>query len=300
MKSKPKEILNVYVSMPLSVMEMFSNTIHESILSAIEVAGMELRKVIKVNNFSSVNSPENVTKEKILSSDVVIVDISHINSNVFWEVGLAQGLKKPILIMSRDIDEVPFYLRNIPIVLYQIDSPTEYFVSRISEFIVSTIKEHGQPAKPVKAERKCVFFSYSHVDSAYLDRILVHIRPIERNGLIEAWSDKKISAGKKWKDEIRIALNEAKVAILLISADFLASDFITTNELPPLLKSSEEKGVKIIPIIIKPSRFMREETLSKFHAINDPKSPVIKMSEAEREELYAKIAEIIETQIGTY
>lgn len=87
---------------------------------------------------------------------------------------------------------------------------------------------------------------------------------------------------------------------MLISADFLASDFIVTNELPPLLVAAEKRGTRIIPIIVKPSRFVRDERLAHFQALNDPKSPVIKMGEADREELYAKLAETIELELGTF
>jgi hypothetical protein len=51
-----------------------------------------------------------------------------------------------------------------------------------------------------------------------------------------------LRAGDKWKREIEKALQRATAAVLLVSADFLASDFITDNELPPLLKNAEEQG----------------------------------------------------------
>jgi hypothetical protein len=94
-------------------------------------------------------------------------------------------------------------------------------------------------------------------------------------------------------------MEEAAIAILLISADFLASEFIASNELPPLLAAAEAKGTRIIPVIVKPSRFLRDERLSRFQAINDPARPVIVMMEAEREELFARLTETIELGLGT-
>jgi hypothetical protein len=132
----------------------------------------------------------------------------------------------------------------------------------------------------------------------YLDRILIHLRPVERSGKINLWSDTKIRAGDRWRDEIRKAVQEARVAVLLVSADFLASEFITTNELPPLLAAAEDEGARIIPVIVKPSRFVRDDSLSRFQALNDPKVPIIRMEEADREELYAKLAEVIESEIN--
>ena len=61
------------------------------------------------------------------------------------------------------------------------------------------------------------------------------IAPLEREGRIERWDDTRIRPGSEWRSEIKQALERARAAVLLISADFLASDFIQDNELPPLL-----------------------------------------------------------------
>lgn len=97
--------------------------------------------------------------------------------------------------------------------------------------------------------------------------------------------------------KIERALEKSAIAILLISADFLASDFIIDNELPPLLKSAEEKGKIILPVIIRPCRFTRDKNLSKFQSINDPKIPLSKMDDNGKEEVYVEIADYIDDSI---
>jgi len=87
-----------------------------------------------------------------------------------------------------------------------------------------------------------LFISYCHNDREYLDRLLIHLKPLQKEGLIEVWADTQLKAGDRWRVEIKQALDRASVAILLLSADFLASDFITENELPPLLKKSSRAG----------------------------------------------------------
>ena len=82
-----------------------------------------------------------------------------------------------------------------------------------------------------------IFISYSHKDQEYLNRILVHLKPIGKEDEIDTWSDLRLRPGDQWRKEIALALDQAAVAILLVSADFLASDFIVENELPPLLRS---------------------------------------------------------------
>ena len=140
-----------------------------------------------------------------------------------------------------------------------------------------------------------LFISYSHRDKEYLDRLLVHLRPLQRADRIDAWVDTKIAAGDRWKDAITDALEEARGAVLLVSADFLASDFIVDNELPPLLRSAEENGTTILPVIVKPCRFLRDENLNKYQAVNPPEEPISGMDTHGRELVYDSVSQRIES-----
>jgi len=138
-----------------------------------------------------------------------------------------------------------------------------------------------------------IFISYSHNDQEYLDRILVHLKRIENDG-IDTWSDLRLRPGDQWRKEIALALERASVAILLVSADFLASDFITENELPPLLRKAAEQGTRIIPVIVKACGFERDKNLNQFQALNNPNETVARMTEGKREKLYDKLAAEVE------
>ena len=98
---------------------------------------------------------------------------------------------------------------------------------------MSTVDE-----KPIR-----VFVSYSHADQRWLERLKVHLTPLHKQPEIDVWEDTRIKVGSKWRKEIQDAVNRANVAVLIISADFLASDFIRTNELPPLLKAAAKNRV---------------------------------------------------------
>ncbi len=144
--------------------------------------------------------------------------------------------------------------------------------------------------------RMHVFVSYSHEDEEYLARLQAHLRPFERNGLIDAWSDTRIKAGQDWQQEIDTALKKATAAILLISADFLASDYIINNELPLLLKAQTE-GVKIIPVILKPCILTEYPDLARLQSINDPEESVISLDEFGREKLWSQVANAVQTTL---
>ena len=137
--------------------------------------------------------------------------------------------------------------------------------------------------------RDKIFISYSHKDAAYQLRLRTHLTPFERKGMLRCWADTKIQAGDVWQKEIKHALEETIVAIILISADFLASDFIANNELPPLLDAYENEGVKIIPILLKPCA-IEISGLQDYQCINDLKNPLSAMNETDQELLWTSVA----------
>ncbi len=147
-------------------------------------------------------------------------------------------------------------------------------------------------------KRTKVFISYSHRDAEWLARLEVHLKPLTRSGEIAVWSDSQINPGSKWKEEILRAIDTSKVAILLVSADFLASDFISNNELSPLLAAASRGGATILPVIISPSRFSKTATLSDYQTVNDLARPLISLTRAEQEEVFVRVAENVEKSLS--
>ncbi len=139
--------------------------------------------------------------------------------------------------------------------------------------------------------RTRLFISYSQLDRIYVDRLLVHLRPLQRQGLVDIWDDSKIRTGYDWQSEISDALESAGAAVLMVSADFAASGFIVENELPVLLESNKKKGLKLFPVIVGHiSVSMHKTGILKFQAINKPDRPLNSLPEHEREKLLADLA----------
>jgi TIR domain len=147
---------------------------------------------------------------------------------------------------------------------------------------------------PASTGGKHVFISYNHADSRWLDRLLQHLRPLIRNGHIRVFSDQDIDIGADWRREIQVALDATSVAVLLVSANFLASDFIMDEELPVLLAAAASRGTTIMPVIVGPSLFEQTPSLSRFQAANQPGRPLSAMRPAEWNNVLLDVARQIQ------
>ena len=97
-----------------------------------------------------------------------------------------------------------------------------------------------------------IFFCYAHEDEALLNKLKSHLRPLQRQGLIAVWHDRDISAGTEWEQEIKQHLNAAQIILLLISPDFMDSDYCYGIEMRRALERHQRGEAKVIPIIVRP------------------------------------------------
>jgi hypothetical protein len=114
--------------------------------------------------------------------------------------------------------------------------------------------------------RPTVFISYSHKDEEWKDRLVTHLGVLQSQGLLDLWDDRRISAGEDWEQEIQEAMATASVAVLLVSANFLTSQFILGEEVPRLLERRDKEGLHIFPVIVKPCVWQTVGWLSRMQA----------------------------------
>ncbi len=146
--------------------------------------------------------------------------------------------------------------------------------------------------KSLSCQRDQLFISYSHADRPWVDRLQTMIRPLVRSEALRLWDDSSIPPGAKWRAEIEKALATAKVALLLVSAEFLASEFVTNRELPALLEAAEQEGLRILWVCLSPC-FYEATPIGDYQAVLDPRQLLEEMSPVQQRGALKTIAEAI-------
>jgi len=146
--------------------------------------------------------------------------------------------------------------------------------------------------------RTRIFISYSYRDQRYVRELQAHLQYYERGGSIDFWDDTKITPGSLWHREIEKAITSAKIALLLVSQDYLASKFIVEEELPLLLAVAQREGVKILSVIVRPCLF-EDTALAQFQTVNSPSKPLSSMSKSSREAVWEKVVELAENALAS-
>lgn len=137
-----------------------------------------------------------------------------------------------------------------------------------------------------------VFISYSHKDKKWLQMVHTMLQPLVHEGMLDLWDDTRIQPGADWLNEIELAIRSSGVVILLISANFLSSNFIRSYELPKVLAAAQAKGTVILPLHITASLY-NHCGLDRFQAMNPPSRPLEAMTGPERNRILLELANII-------
>lgn len=147
-----------------------------------------------------------------------------------------------------------------------------------------------RPARAIE-----VFFSYSHKDEKMRDELEKHLSLLKREHVITGWHDRKITAGEEWKGRIDEQLNEAHIILLLVSADFLASDYCYDIEVKRALERHNIGEARVIPIILRDVDWA-SAPFGKLQALPTDAKPV--SSWRSRDKAFKNISEGIRRAIG--
>ena len=135
-----------------------------------------------------------------------------------------------------------------------------------------------------------IFYSYAYKDEALKKKLEIHLSLLKQEGLITGWYDREIRAGAEWASEIETHLNSAHIILLLVSPDFMASDYRYSIEMKRALERHEAREARVIPVILRPTDWERAP-FGKLQALPTDRRPITKWSN--RDEAFLRVAQDI-------
>ncbi len=169
----------------------------------------------------------------------------------------------------------------------------------ITQQVILTITHTGRGFGKMPSEQRKpieIFFSYSHKDQDLRDQLEVHLNLLKRQGFISSWHDRQIGAGEEWAKEIDVHLNTADIILLLISADFIASNYCYEKEMMRALERNEIGETRVIPVILRPCDWYNSP-FGKLQALPTGGQPVTGRSWHSRDEAFSDVSQGIRETI---
>lgn len=119
-----------------------------------------------------------------------------------------------------------------------------------------------------------IFCCYAHEDRSHLQNLTKHLMPLKREGLVTLWTDTDINAGVEWEKEIRLHLNTSHIILLLVSPDFIASDYCYGIEMTRAMERHANDEAQVIPIILRSIDWLNTP-FGKIQALPTDGKPII-------------------------
>lgn len=139
-----------------------------------------------------------------------------------------------------------------------------------------------------------IFISYSHEDESYKDKLEKHLSILKRNNIVETWHDRKIIPGEEWDKKIKDELETAQIILLLVSVDFLSSNYCYDIEIKRAVERHDKGEAVLIPIMLRKCDW-NETSFSKIQALPKNAKPVKNFDD--EDEAFYSIVEGIKSSI---
>ena len=212
--------------------------------------------------------------------------------NLWWDwLAMAQDCERrpqkyiPMVMGGYSGDHIPAFVREASSVNLADAGAFDVLMRRIRQVWRERVPREG------------VFISYAHKDDqSWLSDLLTNLSWLTKYG-VKLWTDRDIEAGENWSSSIRSALDCAKIGMLLVSPEFLASPYIINEELPRMLEAAESDGLRIFWIPLRPSAYPRSP-IAKFHAAHPPDRPLSSLRRDKRDQAFVDIGEKLAKSLG--
>lgn len=195
------------------------------------------------------------------------------------------------------INEVRAMTNDLPSLRPKILEMIDQFQGKKSHPLPETSAEKENDSVNAKPPAPKIFISYSHKDEKFKNELVTMLIPLQTHGVIEIWQDRRIEEGDVWYQAIKEAMNTCNLALLLVSKHFLASSFISREELPELLQQRKAKGLRVVPIIISECMWQSVPVLKDLQALPKDGKPIVSFKgTGGRDIVWTEIARVIENR----
>ncbi len=138
-------------------------------------------------------------------------------------------------------------------------------------------------------DRNLIFVSYARQDRSWLTELRKYLMPLVRSSSLSIWADDQVRWGESWRVQVEKALSRCRIAILLVSSDFLASDSISGIELPYLLDAANKGHLRILWILVRPGVW-ETTPIGRYQPAWDPARPLSALSPSKLEKAFVDIS----------
>lgn len=148
----------------------------------------------------------------------------------------------------------------------------------------------GAAVPPAPVASGLVFVSYSREDADWQRRFTAMIQPLARERRLQVWSDDRLVQGYAWRPQLAAAVNQSRMALLLVSPSFLASDFIRGQELPALVK----RGIPLVPVLLRNCAWQEVPVLEGVQWAHDPRRDVPVADSADPQHEIVRVCQVLQ------
>lgn len=203
----------------------------------------EFLKTIKIKQDAGTGSSWSEIKEFSWSMQPEVV-------KVLLETFLDDEIVKWFVQEDSHMTDVPHYLKYLENKADRLDLIHQLLTSSPVGQLESVVAS-SQASTAVRQTAKAIFFSYSSADEPLRVELEQHLAVLKRAGLIETWGFRQIEAGDDWRRRIDDRLNSATIILLLVSANFLASDYCWNVEMRRAIERHDAGSAIVVPIVLK-------------------------------------------------
>jgi adenylate cyclase len=247
----------------------------------------------------------------VSTEDVILGAVGSKRVWDFTAIGTGVNLAAHLMEHARDgrrllVDKVTFRAARERISRF--DGPEEFELRKPGQTVAHPYERYvlypsgnspySRPLEHVQTKPRSIFLSYSHQDENWRRLLRIHLQPYVTSSGVEVWDDTAIEAGEAWKRAIARAIENASLAVFLVSPNLLASTFVMREEFAPVLQRARARHVRLLWLPLSASSY-EETEFAGLQAATNPATPLDQLTEPQQHDALVGVCKVIKSAIET-